>query len=175
MIKKALSVFLIFSTVVAIVYQLEALEENVKSSFKGIIPGVIAIHFFFLSGGTMIVGFPLAFIVKKLYDRLVSKLPKKLLMFSRESRESFPLLHRIIDEIIWVVTLPYIFGMCILFVLLPSIGIFIPFEYVFYFAPIGGVFYLTGITIDFWPEKLNIPPLQIKKRPRRDLNPRHLA
>jgi hypothetical protein len=156
MIKRALLVFLIFSAVLAIIYRLEALEENVKSGFKEIIPVIVAIHFIFLASGIMLVGFPLAFVVKKLYDRSVSRLPKKLLALSRKSRKSFPLIHRILDEIIWVITLPFIFGMCILFIMLPSIGIFIPFEYVFYSAPVAGVFYLTGITIDFWSKKTKI-------------------
>jgi hypothetical protein len=156
MIKRALLVFLIFSAVLAVIYRLEALEENVKSGFKEIIPVIVAIHFIFLSVGIMLVGFPLAFVVKKLYDRSVSRLPKKLLALSRKSRKSFPLIHRILDEIIWVITLPFIFGMCILFIMLPSIGIFIPFEYVFYSAPVAGVFYLTGITIDFWSKKTKI-------------------
>jgi len=159
MIKKALLIFLVFLTVLVIIYRLEVLEEIVKSRFREIIPVIIAFHFIFLASGIMLVGFPLAFVVKKLYDRLVSKLPKKLLALSRESRKSFPLIHRILDEIIWVITLPFIFGMCILFIMLPSIGIFNPVEcvkYVFYFGPIGGVFYLTGITIDLWPKKMNI-------------------
>jgi len=156
MIKKAIVIFLILSTVLAIIYQLEALEENVKSSFKEIIPFIIAIHFFFLSGGVMLVGLPLSFILKKFYDKLVSKLPRKLITLSRTSRKSFPLIHRILDEIIWVIILPFIFGLCILFIILPSIGIFISFEYVFYFAPIAGVFYLTGIAIDVWSKGTGI-------------------
>jgi len=156
MIKRVLLVFLALSAVLAVIYQLEALEETIKSSFKEIIPFIVALHFVFLSGGVMLVGFPLAFVVKKFYDKLVSKLPKKLLASSRKSRKSFPLIHRILDEIIWVITLPFIFGMCILFIILPSIRIFIPFEYVFYFAPVAGVFYLTGITIDFWSKKMKI-------------------
>ena len=156
MIKKALLIFLVFLTVLVIIYRLEALEEIVKSRFREIIPVIIAFHFIFLSVGIMLVGFPLAFVVKKLYDRLVSKLPKKLLALSRKSRKSLPLIHRILDEIIWVITLPFIFGICILFIILPSIGIFIPFEYVFYFAPVAGVFYFTGITIDFWSKKMKI-------------------
>jgi len=158
-IKKALLIFLVFLTVLVIIYRLEALEEIVKSRFREIIPVIIAFHFIFLSVGIMLVGFPLAFVVKKLYDRLVSKLPKKLLALSRKSRKSLPLIHRILDEIIWVITLPFIFGMCILFIILPSIGIFNPVEYVkyvFYFGPIGGVFYLTGITIDLWSKKMKI-------------------
>jgi len=46
--------------------------------------------------------------------------------------------------------------------MLPSIGIFNPVEYVkyvFYFGPIGGVFNLTGITIDLWSKKLNLQDL----------------
>ena len=159
MIKKALLIFLVFLTVLVIIYRLEVLEEIVKSRFREIIPVIIAFHFIFLSVGIMLVGFPLAFVVKKLYDRLVSKLPKKLLALSRKSRKSLPLIHRILDEIIWVITLPFIFGMCILFIILPSIGIFNPVEYVkyvFYFGPIGGAFYLTGITIDLWSKKMKI-------------------
>ena len=60
-----------------------------SQGFKEIIPVIIAFHFIFLSGGAMLGGFPLAFVVKKLYDRLVSRLPKKLLALSRKAGNLF--------------------------------------------------------------------------------------
>lgn len=135
--------FVVCITILILIYQLEAWEVSIRKNFEKIIPIILAFHFIFLSAGLMVIGFPIAYIVRHLYNKVCSALPKKILYWIEESRKSFPLYHKFLDSIIWLVILPFIFGSVIFFIILPGIGIKIPFEYLFMYYQLFGVIYFS--------------------------------
>jgi hypothetical protein len=62
---------------------------------------------FFLLCGLMAVGLPPTYVIKKLYDKLTSKLPKKILFWINESRKRYPDWHEYIDCGWWLGFVPF--------------------------------------------------------------------
>jgi hypothetical protein len=134
--------------ILIITYWLEAIEiESVV---------IIYIHSFFLVCGLMAVGLPPAYVIKKLYDKLTSKLPEKILFWIKESRKRYPDWHEYIDWSFWLGFLPFVFGAIIIFTIPSIAGINMPFEHIFYAIPIAGAFYLPLSTTDFLKRKVGI-------------------
>jgi hypothetical protein len=132
-----------------IIYQLEVID------FKFAAPIIVGIHWFFLVCGLMAVGLPSTYVVKKLYDKLVLKLPEKLLFWTEESRKRYPTYHGGINRVIWLTFVPFTFGAIITFMIPIITGTLDTFfYYIFYVAPIVGAFYLS--LTDFLERKMGI-------------------
>ncbi|RSN68145.1 hypothetical protein D9Q81_06770 [Candidatus Korarchaeum cryptofilum] len=117
---------------------------------------IVYTHWFFFGFGLMAVGLPPAYVIKKLYDKLTSRLPEKMLFWINESRRLYPDWHEYIDWGFWLGFLPFAFGTIIIFVILYIAGINIPFMHIFYGLPIAGAFYLPLSTTDFMERKMGI-------------------
>jgi len=119
---------------------------------------------FFLLCGLMAVGLPPTYVIKKLYDKLTSKLPKKILFWINESRKRYPDWHEYIDCGWWLGFVPFWRLVQLLYLEFPYIaGINMPYlviEYIFYTIPISGAFYLPLSTTDFMKRKMGIAKIE---------------
>jgi len=143
--KKFWIVFIIGLSILSAVYQLERMETYVRQNFKIIIPFIVAFHCVLFFHGSALIGFPLAFLIRKLHLRTQSKLPEKIKTQIRESVESYPMIHLILDYFLWIALLPSFFGLTILFIIPRIFGIdtISLFEFFFYSLPVAGAFYFS--------------------------------
>jgi hypothetical protein len=143
--------FLICFVVLIIIYRLEYWPVIAKSDFA--IRAIIVIHMSFFVFGIAVVGFLPTYMIKKLCDILISKLvPKKWFLYHEKSKKQLSGIYleiyrkiKIISDIIvmqfWFLFLPFIVGGIITITIPWKLGINMPFEYIFYIAPVGGAFY----------------------------------
>jgi len=156
MMKKFWIVFIIGLSILSAVYQLERMETYVRLNFKVIIPFIIFFHWIFFFSGSALIGFPLAFLTRKLHLKIQSKLPEKIRTRIRESKEFHPTIHLILDYLFWIAFLPSFFGLTVLFIIPRTIGIDITllFEFFFYSLPVAGAFYFSLVWSEDILEKL---------------------
>ena len=153
-------VLVIWLSILVAVYQLERMETYVRQNFRIIIPFIVAFHMILFFSGSALIGFPLAFLIRKLHLRIQSKLPEKIKTQIRESVESYPTIHLSLDYFLWITFLPMFFGLTILFIIPQILGIdTIPlFEFFYYSLPVAGAFYIALA----WGEDILEKLLEIK-------------
>lgn len=142
--KKFWVVLVIWLSILVAVYQLERMETYVRQNFRIITSFIVAFHWILFFGGSALIGFPLAFLIRKLHLRIQSKLPEKIKTQIRKSKESYPMIHLTLDYFLWIALLPMFFGLTILFIIPQNFGIdTIPlFEFFYYSLPVAGAFYI---------------------------------